>query len=94
METPLILDNHAAHISKETRAWLARQPEGRFAFTFTPRHGSWLNLRLLFQACAIRAAAHPGRLQTGTEREDLGCHKRLSHHPVVHTWPYKLNQAA
>jgi hypothetical protein len=40
----LILDNHSAHISKETRAWLATQPSGRFAFTFTPKHGSWLNL--------------------------------------------------
>ena len=40
----LILDNHSAHISRETRAWLAEQPAGRFAFTFTPKHGSWLNL--------------------------------------------------
>src|SRR5215467_9677451 len=40
----LILDNHSAHISKETRAWLAGQPAGRFKFTFTPKHGSWLNL--------------------------------------------------
>jgi transposase len=40
----LILDNHSAHISKETKAWLAQQPAGRFEFTFTPKHGSWLNL--------------------------------------------------
>ena len=40
----LILDNHSAHISKETKAWLAEQPAGRFKFTFTPKHGSWLNL--------------------------------------------------
>src|SRR6201993_3806295 len=40
----LILDNHSAHISRETRAWLAEQPAGRFEFTFTPKHGSWLNL--------------------------------------------------
>jgi hypothetical protein len=26
----LILDNHSAHISKETRAWLATRPVGRF----------------------------------------------------------------
>ena len=32
----LILDNHSAHISKETRAWLAGQPAHRFEFTFTP----------------------------------------------------------
>ena len=35
----LILDNHSAHISKETKAWLAEQPTGRFEFTFTPKHG-------------------------------------------------------
>ncbi len=29
----LILDNHSAHISKETKAWLAEQPAGRFEFT-------------------------------------------------------------
>src|SRR5208282_1753983 len=40
----LILDNHSAHISKETKAWLASQPVGRFEFIFTPKHGSWLNL--------------------------------------------------
>jgi transposase len=40
----LILDNHSAHISRETRAWLATRPSGRFELTFTPKHGSWLNL--------------------------------------------------
>ncbi len=33
----LILDNHSAHISKETKAWLVEQPAGRFEFTFTPK---------------------------------------------------------
>jgi transposase len=40
----LILDNHSAHISKETRSWLATRPTAGFEFTFTPIHGSWLNL--------------------------------------------------
>ena len=39
----LVLDNHSAHISKETRAFLATRP-GRFAYVHTPKHGSWLNL--------------------------------------------------
>ena len=39
----IVLDNHSAHISKETRAFLATLPN-RFEFTFTPKHGSWLNL--------------------------------------------------
>jgi transposase len=40
----VILDNRSAHISKETKAWVESQPEGRFSFVFTPKHGSWLNL--------------------------------------------------
>src|SRR5487761_2163115 len=40
----LILDNHSAHVSKETKAWLETRPARRFEFTFTPKHGSWLNL--------------------------------------------------
>jgi transposase len=39
----LILDNHSAHTSKETRNYLATAP-GRFEFVFTPTHGSWLNM--------------------------------------------------
>jgi len=35
-----ILDNHlGAHIQRNPN-WLATQPPGRFAFTFTPKHGS------------------------------------------------------
>ena len=40
----VILDNHSAHSSKETKAWIENQPEDRFSFVFTPKHGSWLNL--------------------------------------------------
>jgi hypothetical protein len=40
----LILDDHSAHISKETKSWLASTPSGRFEFTFTLIHGSWLKL--------------------------------------------------
>ena len=39
----LILDNHSAHTSKETRKYLATSPD-RFEFVFTPTHGSWLNM--------------------------------------------------
>ena len=39
----LVLDNHSAHISKETRSYLDTMPQ-RFVFVFTPTHGSWLNL--------------------------------------------------
>lgn len=39
----VVLDNHCAHISKETLAYLATRP-GRFEYVHTPKHGSWLNL--------------------------------------------------
>ena len=39
----IVLDNHSAHNSKETRSYLATAPN-RFEFIFTPKHGSWLNL--------------------------------------------------
>lgn len=39
----VVLDNHSAHISKETMAYLGEHP-GRFEYVHTPKHGSWLNL--------------------------------------------------
>jgi len=45
----VVLDNHSAHTSQETRAYLATKPN-RFAFVFTPVHASWLNLIEMFFA--------------------------------------------
>jgi len=39
----VILDNHSAHISKETMRYLHSKPN-RFKYVHTPKHGSWLNL--------------------------------------------------
>lgn len=39
----VVLDNHSAHISRETVAYLSTRP-GRFEYIHTPKHGSWLNL--------------------------------------------------
>ncbi len=38
----LLLDNHSAHTSKETMAFLATRP-GCFAYVHPPKHGSSLN---------------------------------------------------
>ena len=35
----IVLDNHSAHVSRETMAWLATRP-GRFEYVHTPKHGS------------------------------------------------------
>src|SRR5882672_2795446 len=92
----LILDNHSAHISRETRAWLAEQPAGRFEFTFTPKHGSWLNLIEGFFSKLARAVLRHIRVASKQELEDriMAAIDHINRKPVVHTWSYMLNKAA
>ena len=92
----LILDNHSAHISRETNAWLAAQPEGRFAFTFTPKHGSWLNLIEGFFSKLARSVLRHIRVASKQELKDriLAAMDHFNRQPVVHTWSHKLSEAA
>jgi transposase len=92
----LILDNHSAHISKETKAWLANKPAGRFQFTFTPKHGSWLNLVEGFFSKLARSVLRHIRVASKQELKDriMAAMDEFNRHPVVHTWSYKLDQAA
>src|SRR5208282_5919340 len=57
----LILDNHSAHLSKETQAFLATRPN-RFKYVLTPTHGSWLNIieTLFGKMARTFPTAHPG----------------------------------
>ena len=66
----LILDNHSAHISRETKTWLADQPAGRFEFTFTPKHGSWLNLIEGFFSKFARSVLRHIRVASKQELKD------------------------
>jgi transposase len=92
----LILDNHSAHISKETKAWLASQPVGRFEFTFTPTHGSWLNLVEGFFSKLARSVLRHIRVASKQELKDrlIAAMDEFNSHPIVHTWSYKIGQAA
>ena len=92
----LILDNHAAHISKETRAWLAKQPQGRFAFTFTPKHGSWLNLIEGVFSKLARSVLRHIRVASKQELKEriLAAIDDINRRPVVHTCSYMLKKAA
>jgi transposase len=92
----LILDNHSAHISKETRSWLATQPAGRFEFTFTPKHGSWLNLIEGFFSKFARSVLRHIRVASKQELKEriMAGIEDVNRQPVVHTWSYKLAQAA
>lgn len=92
----LILDNHSAHISRETRTWLASRPAGRFEFTFTPKHGSWLNLIEGFFSKFARSVLRHIRVASKLELKQriMAGINNVNRHPVVHTWSYKLAEAA
>ena len=88
----VILDNHSAHISKETKAWIDSQPQGRFSFVFTPKHGSWLNLVEGFFSKMARSMLRHIRVASKTELKAriLAYLDDINRDPVVHSWTYKL----
>ena len=92
----LILDNHSAHISRETRAWLDTRPAGRFDFTFTPKHGSWLNLIEGFFSKFARSVLRHIRVASKHELKEriMAGIDDVNRHPVIHTWSYKLAAVA
>ena len=92
----LILDNHSAHISRETRTWLATRPPGRFEFTFTPTHGSWLNLIEGFFSKFARSVLRHIRVASKHELKEriMAGIEDVNRHPVIHTWSYKLAEVA
>ena len=83
----LIMDNHSAHISKETQAFLATRPN-RFQYVLTPKHGSWLNIvETLFGKMARTFLRHI-RVKSWEELHDR-IQKGISEinaAPVVHRW--------
>ncbi len=88
----LILDNHSAHISKETKAWVAAQPEGRFSFVYTPKHASWLNIIEGFFSKMTRSMLRHIRVKSKDELKAriLAYFEEVKRHPVVHKWTYKI----
>jgi transposase len=92
----LILDNHSAHISKETKAWIASQPEGRFSFVFTPKHGSWLNLVEGFFSKMARSMLRHIRVASKAELKAriFAYLDEINRDPVIHSWTYKIGEAA
>ena len=90
----IILDNHSAHVSKETKAWLAARPEGRFQFVFTPKHGSWLNLVEGFFAKAARSVLRHIRSKHELKQRIMEFIQDLNRDPVIHRWHYQLDSAS
>lgn len=86
----VVLDNHSAHVSKQTRSFLATLPN-RFEFTFTPKHGSWLNLIESFFGKMAKTLLRGIRVASANElkaRIDLYL-KEVNEAPVVYRWKYK-----
>jgi transposase len=68
----LILDNHSAHLSKETRAYLATRPN-RFKYVLTPTHGSWLNIVETLFGKMTRTFLRQLRVQSRAELKNVFC---------------------
>lgn len=87
----VVLDNHSAHISKETRAYLATIPN-RFEFIFTPKHGSWLNLVESFFGKMARTLLRGIRVSSKAElAERIQRYiDRINEDPVAYRWKYKM----
>jgi len=90
----IILDNHSAHVSKETKRWLDAQPDRRFTFVFIPKHGSWLNLIEGFFSKMARSVLRGIRAASKAELKQriLAYLEDLNRAPVIHKWRYKLAQ--
>jgi transposase len=89
----LVLDNHSAHISKETRSYLEAVPQ-RFVFVFTPKHGSWLNLIEIQFSKMTRNMLRGIRVASKQELIDRihQYFEEINADPVVFHWKYKMDE--
>jgi len=87
----LILDNHSAHTSKETRNYLATKPS-RFVFVFTPKHGSWLNMIESFFSKMTRQMLKGIRVSSKDELAEriYQYFNDINADPVIFRWTYKM----
>src|SRR5450432_3553202 len=91
----VLLDNHSAHISKETRAYLGLHPQ-RFEFVFTPKHGSWLNIVETMFSKMARTMLRGIRVASKQELVDR-IHlyfAEVNADPVIFRWKYKMDEAS
>ena len=89
----LVLDNHSAHISKETKRYLATRPQ-RYEFVFTPTHGSWLNLVENMFSKMARTMLRAIRVASKQELIDRihQYFEEVNAEPVVFRWKYKMDE--
>jgi len=86
------LDNHSAHISRETRKYLAAVPN-RFELIFTPKHGSWLNIIECLFAKMAKTFLRAIRVDSKEELKQriLKWLKEINESPVIFRWKYGLD---
>lgn len=89
----IILDNHSAHVSKETQTFLKTVP-GRFEFIFTPKHGSWLNLIECFFSKMARTLLRGIRVKSKQELKEriVAWLEEINRLPVPFRWKYRLDE--
>ena len=73
-----------------------RAAGGRFQFTFTPKHGSWINLVEGFFSKLTRSVLRHIRVASKQKLKDriMAAMDEFNRYPVVHTCSYKLDQAS
>ena len=83
----VVLDNHSAHVSKETMKYLASRP-GRFVYVHTPKHGSWLNLVEAAFSKMARSFLRHIRVSSKEELKEriLKGIEEINSSPVVYRW--------
>lgn len=91
----LLLDNHSAHLSKQTQGWLSLHPQ-RFEFVFTPKHGSWLNIVETMFSKMARSMLRGIRVKSKQELiERIHLYfERINADPVIFRWKYKMEETA
>lgn len=91
----VVLDNHSAHTSKETRAYLETVPN-RFDFVFTPKHGSWLNVIESFFAKMSKSFLRHIRVKSKEElkqRIELYL-QEINENPIPFRWKYGMESSS
>lgn len=90
----IILDNHSAHTSKETKRYLATLPEDRFVFVFTPTHASWLNIIESFFSKMTKQMLKGIRVNSKEELSQriYRYFDEINAEPVVYHWTYKMDE--
>ena len=89
----VLLDNHSAHRSRETRRFLAAKP-GRFEFVFTPTHASWLNWVEIYFSKMSRSVLRRIRVTSKDElRDRIQRYIEICNEcPLVPKWSYGIHR--